>query len=223
MALIGERPEEVTDMRRSVQGEVYSSTFDEPVEDHAATAEVALERAKRIVESGEHAVLLARQPHQARSRIQPGVPQQRKDAVRRHGTPSPSIRRSTSSEERGTARKAEASQSSPPVSSTPAAGWTTSSMRSSRAPETWNSTWTANWADRRIYPAFNIELSGTRHEELLLPEPILRQVWLLRRMVSIISTDSSNPTEAAERILERMVKTQTNQEFLASITKPEKF
>ena len=77
-------------------------------------------------------------------------------------------------------------------------------------------------AERRLFPAIDIERSGTRHEELLLDDATLRQVWLLRRMVSIIAQDSNNPTEAAERIIERMQKTQTNAEFLASITKPER-
>ena len=77
-------------------------------------------------------------------------------------------------------------------------------------------------ADRRIYPSIDIKRSGTRYEELLLDEEALRQVWLLRRMVAIIATDTHNPTEAEERILERIAKTQNNEEFLASITKPEK-
>ena len=77
-------------------------------------------------------------------------------------------------------------------------------------------------ADRRLWPAIDIERSGTRHEELLQDESTLKQIWLLRRMMGIIGQDANSPTEAAERILERMTRTQTNEEFLASITKPEK-
>jgi transcription termination factor Rho len=77
-------------------------------------------------------------------------------------------------------------------------------------------------ADRRLWPAIDIERSGTRHEELLQDEATLKQVWLLRRMVAIIGQDSHNPTEAAERIIERMNRTKTNVEFLQSITQPEK-
>ncbi|MEK9676371.1 MAG: transcription termination factor Rho, partial [Chloroflexota bacterium] len=77
-------------------------------------------------------------------------------------------------------------------------------------------------AERRLWPAIDIERSGTRHEELLQEDATLKQVWLLRRMMGIIGQDSNNPTEAAERILERMGRTQTNEEFLMSITKPEK-
>ena len=222
VALIGERPEEVTDMRRSVQGEVYSSTFDEPVEDHAATAEVALERAKRIVESGEHAVLLL----DSLTRL-----------ARAYNLASPSSGKTLSGGMDpialyppkhffGGARNCEEGGSLTIIATCLV---DTGSRLDDLIYEEFKGTGNMELhldrklADRRIYPAFNIELSGTRHEELLLPEPILRQVWLLRRMVSIISTDSSNPTEAAERILERMVKTQTNLEFLASITKPEKF
>ena len=222
VALIGERPEEVTDMRRSVKGEVYSSTFDEPVEDHTATAEVALERAKRIVESGEHAVLLL----DSLTRL-----------ARAYNLAAPSSGKTLSGGMDpvalyppkhffGGARNCEEGGSLTIVATCLV---DTGSRLDDLIYEEFKGTGNMELhldrklADRRIYPAFNIELSGTRHEELLLPEPILRQVWLLRRMVSIISTDSSNPTEAAERILERMVKTQTNPEFLASITKPEKF
>jgi transcription termination factor Rho len=75
-------------------------------------------------------------------------------------------------------------------------------------------------AERRVYPAIDIQRSGTRHEELLLSEQDLRQIWLLRRMVSIIASDSGGDnTAGTERVIERMSKTQDNQEFLASINK----
>jgi len=74
-------------------------------------------------------------------------------------------------------------------------------------------------AERRIFPAVNIERSGTRREELLLDEETLKQVWLLRRMASMISSDSANFAEATERILDRLSKTKTNAEFLATLNR----
>jgi len=74
-------------------------------------------------------------------------------------------------------------------------------------------------SERRIFPAMDIQRSGTRREELLLDEDTLRQVWLLRRMVSMISSDSVNFAEATERVLDRLKKTKFNAEFLATLTK----
>ena len=84
VALIGERPEEVTDMTRSVQGEVFSSTFDEPVEDHTRVAELALARAKRLVEAGRDVVILLDSLTRLTRAYNLAVPNQRQDAVRRH-------------------------------------------------------------------------------------------------------------------------------------------
>jgi transcription termination factor Rho len=74
-------------------------------------------------------------------------------------------------------------------------------------------------AERRIFPAIDIQRSGTRREELLLDENTVRQVWRLRRMMAMIASDSVNPTEAVERVLERLAKTSSNAEFLATLTK----
>ena len=74
-------------------------------------------------------------------------------------------------------------------------------------------------AERRTFPSIDIQRSGTRREELLLDELTLRQVYLLRRMSSLISTDAMNPSEAAERVIERMSRTKSNQEFLATLTR----
>jgi transcription termination factor Rho len=76
-----------------------------------------------------------------------------------------------------------------------------------------------NLAQRRIYPAIDIELSGTRREELLMDEPTLQKVWLLRRMVGMISSDSNKSAEATERVLERLRKAKTNAEFLAKLSR----
>jgi len=74
-------------------------------------------------------------------------------------------------------------------------------------------------AERRVYPAIDIDRSGTRREELLLDEDTLKQVWLLRRMVGMISSDSVSFVEATDRVLERMRKTKTNAEFLANLSR----
>jgi transcription termination factor Rho len=74
-------------------------------------------------------------------------------------------------------------------------------------------------AERRTFPALDIYKSGTRREELLLDEEVLRQVWLLRRMISMIDSDSSNGSEAIEKLLERMRKTKNNGEFLKALGK----
>jgi transcription termination factor Rho len=72
-------------------------------------------------------------------------------------------------------------------------------------------------AERRIFPSIDIHRSSTRREELLLPDPLLKQMWLVRRMMSAISSNSPNPTEPTERLLERIARTQTNEEFLATL------
>jgi len=72
-------------------------------------------------------------------------------------------------------------------------------------------------AERRIWPAIDIHRSGTRREELLLDEETLRQVWLVRRMTAMISANAPNPTEATERLLERLARTSNNAEFLATL------
>jgi transcription termination factor Rho len=74
-------------------------------------------------------------------------------------------------------------------------------------------------AERRIFPAMDIQRSSTRREEMLLPEDLLKQIWLLRRMVAMIASDPNNFTEATEKILDRMRKTKNNVEFLASLNK----
>jgi transcription termination factor Rho len=74
-------------------------------------------------------------------------------------------------------------------------------------------------AERRIFPAIDIQRSGTRREELLLDENTLKQVWVVRRMITLMNTNSPNSTEATERVLERLSKTSTNAEFLATLTK----
>lgn len=221
VSLIGERPEEVTDMRRTIKGEVFSSTFDEPVEDHCRTAEVALDRARRLVESGENVVVLLDSLTRLARAYNLSVPSSGKTLS---GGMDPNAlyppKRFF-----GAARNCEDAGSLTIVAT---ALIDTGSRLDDLIYEEFKGTGNMElhldrrMADRRLWPAIDIERSGTRHEELLQDESTLKQIWLLRRMMGIIGQDSNSPTEAAERILERMTHTQTNEEFLASITKPEK-
>jgi len=221
VSLIGERPEEVTDMRRTIKGEVFSSTFDEPVEDHCRTAEVALDRARRLVESGENVVVLLDSLTRLARAYNLSVPSSGKTLS---GGMDPNAlyppKRFF-----GAARNCEDAGSLTIVAT---ALIDTGSRLDDLIYEEFKGTGNMElhldrrMADRRLWPAIDIERSGTRHEELLQDESTLKQIWLLRRMMGIIGQDSNSPTEAAERILEVMTRTQTNEEFLASITKPEK-
>ena len=218
VCLIGERPEEVTDMRRSVKGEVVAATFDEPVENHTRVAELALERAKRIVESGMDVVILL-----------DGITR----LTRAYNLAMPSSGRTLSGgidpaalhpAKRffGAARNT-AEGGSLTILATCLVD--TGSRMDDLIYEEFKGTGNMEvhldrrLAQRRIYPAIDIELSGTRREELLLDEQTLKQVWLLRRMAAMISSDSVNFVEATERVLERLRKAKTNADFLANLTK----
>ena len=221
VALIGERPEEVTDMRRTIKGEVFSSTFDEPIEDHCRTAEVALERARRLVESGENVVVLLDSLTRLARAYNLSVPSSGKTLS---GGMDPNALYPPK-HFFGAARNCEEAGSLTIIAT---ALIDTGSRLDDLIYEEFKGTGNMElhldrrMAERRLWPAIDIERSGTRHEELLQDDATLKQVWLLRRMMGIIGQDSNSPTEAAERILERMARTQTNDEFLGSITKPEK-
>ena len=216
VCLIGERPEEVTDMRRSVNGEVVAATFDEPVENHTRVAELALERAKRIVESGMDVVILL-----------DGITR----LTRAYNLAMPSSGRTLSGgidpsalhpAKRffGAARNT-AEGGSLTILATCLVD--TGSRMDDLIYEEFKGTGNMEvhldrrLAQRRVYPAIDIEPSGTRHEELLLDEQTLKQVWLLRRMAAMISSDSANFVEATERVLERLHKSKTNTEFLTNL------
>jgi len=218
VCLIGERPEEVTDMKRSVRGEVISATFDEPVENHTRVAELALERAKRIVESGKDVVILL-----------DGITR----LTRSYNLAMPSSGRTLSGgidpaalypakHFFGAARNTAEGGSLTIIATCLV---DTGSRMDDLIYEEFKGTGNMEvhldrrLAQRRVYPAIDIELSGTRREELLLDEDTLKQVWLLRRMVSMISSNSVNFVEATERVLDRLRKTKNNTEFLANLTK----
>ena len=222
MALIGERPEEVTDMDRSVDAEVIASTFDEPVTSHVRTAEIALDRAKRLTEIGRHVVILM-------------------DSITRLARAynlvvNPSGRTLSGGMDPsalyppkhffGAARNLEEGGSLTIIATCLIE---TGSRLDDVVYEEFKGTGnmelhlTRKLQERRIVPAVDIERSSTRREDLLLGPDILQRVWIMRRMyIQMVSPppqgagmDSSTATEA---ILQRLSKTRNNQEFLETLT-----
>lgn len=219
VALIGERPEEVTDMKRSIAGEVYSSTFDEPVEDHCRVAELVLERAKRLVESGEDVAILLDSITRLTRAYNLSVPSSGRTLS---GGMDP-VALYPPKKFFGAARNTEESGS---LTILAACLVDTGSRLDDLVYEEFKGTGNMEvhldrkMAERRMFPALDVYRSGTRREELLLSEEKLRQVWLLRRMLSMIDSDSSNSsTGATEKLLERMAKTKNNDEFLGGLGK----
>ena len=216
VALIGERPEEVTDMKRSIKGEVYSSTFDEPVEDHCRVAELVLERAKRLVEAGEDVVILLDSITRMTRAYNLAVPSSGRTLS---GGMDP-VALYPPKKFFGAARNTEESGS---LTILAACLVDTGSRLDDVVYEEFKGTGNMEvhldrkMAERRTFPALDIYRSGTRREELLLGEDTLKQVWLLRRMISMIDSDSSNSSEAMEKLLDRMRKTKDNDEFLRSL------
>jgi len=218
VCLIGERPEEVTDMKRSVKGEVIAATFDEMVENQTRVAELALERAKRLVEAKTDVVILL-----------DGITR----LTRAYNLAAPSSGRTLSGgidpvalynpkHFFGAARNIEEGGSLTILATTLV---DTGSRMDDVIYEEFKGTGNMELhlerrlAERRMFPALDIIRSGTRREELLLDEVTLKQVWLLRRMVSMISADSSSSTEAIQLVIDRLSKTKTNAEFLATLNK----
>jgi transcription termination factor Rho len=219
VALIGERPEEVTDMKRSIKGEVYSSTFDEPVEDHCRVAELVLERSKRLVESGEDVVILLDSITRLTRAYNLAVPSSGRTLS---GGMDP-IALYPPKKFFGAARNTEEGGS---LTILAACLVDTGSRMDDVVYEEFKGTGNMEvhldrkMAERRTFPALDIYKSGTRREELLLDEATLKQVWLLRRMITMIESDSSNSSgEAMEKVMDRMRKTKNNQEFLTSLGK----
>lgn len=218
VALIGERPEEVTDMKRSIDGEVYSATFDEPVEDHCRVAELCLERAKRLVEIGRDVVILLDSITRLTRAYNVAVPTSGRTLS---GGIDP-VALYPPKRFFGAARNIEEGGS---LTVLAACLVETGSRMDDVIYEEFKGTGNMELhldrrlAERRTFPAIDIQRSGTRREELLLDELTLRQVYLLRRMSSMIATDAMNPAEATERVIERMSRTKSNEEFLATLTK----
>jgi transcription termination factor Rho len=221
IALIGERPEEVTDMDRSVDGEVVASTFDEPVTAHVRTAEITLERAKRLVEIGRDVVILMDSlTRLARAYNLVVTPSGRTLS----GGMDPSAlyppKRFF-----GAARNIEEGGSLTIIAT---ALVDTGSRLDDVVYEEFKGTGnmelhlSRRLQERRIFPALDIERSSTRREELLLGPDILQRVWLMRRMYLQMTGNppqgaGMDPAVATEAILQRLVRTKTNQEMLENL------
>ncbi len=216
IALIGERPEEVTDMRRSVKAEVYSSTFDEEPEAHVHVAEIVAERAKRLVEGGRDVVVLL----DSITRLTRAY----NLAVASSGrTLSGGLDPAAITPPRrfiGAARNVEEGGSLTIVATVLV---DTNSRMDDVIYEEFKGTGNMEitldrkLSDRRIFPAIDITRTGTRREELLLDENALRAVLVMRRMFATLAEQRG--LEAMEAMLAQMAKTQNNEEFLANITK----
>jgi transcription termination factor Rho len=214
VCLIGERPEEVTDMDRSVEAEVVSSTFDDPVSDHVRVAEMALERAKRLVEGRRDVVILLDSITRLSRAYNLVVPPSGRTLS---GGLDPAALYPPK-HFFGAARNIEEGGSLTIIATCLVdTGSRMDDMIYEEFKGTGNMELHLNrkLAERRIFPAFDIERSGTRREELLLDQDTLSRVWVMRRMI----TAMGGGTEALEPILDRMVKTRNNKEFLTTLTK----
>src|SRR5262250_760384 len=213
--LIDERPEEVTDMARSVKGEVVSSTFDEPAQRHVQVAEMVIEKAKRLVEHKRDVVILLDSITRLARAYNTVVPSSGK--VLTGGVDANALQRPKRFF--GAARNIEEGGSLTIVAT---ALIDTGSRMDDVIFEEFKGTGNAEihldrrLSDKRVFPAIDLQKSGTRKEELLVPMDDLSRVWLLRRALSALSG-----VEQMEMIIERMAKTKNNAEFLKSMNIPE--
>ena len=213
VVLIGERPEEVTDMARSVEAEVTAATFDEPVQHHVRVAEMALERAKRLVEIGQDVVILADSITRLARAYNLIVPPSGR-------TLSGGIDPAALYPPKrffGAARKIEEGGSLTIIATCLV---DTGSRMDDVIYEEFKGTGNMEMqlnrklADRRIFPAIDIERSSTRREELLLSREVLSKVWTLRRMIDALGGGA----DAVEPVLDRLGKTRSNAEFLSTLS-----
>jgi transcription termination factor Rho len=214
VVLIGERPEEVTDMARSVEAEVTAATFDEPVQHHVRVAEMALERAKRLVEIGRDVVILADSITRLARAYNLVVPPSGR-------TLSGGIDPAALYPPKrffGAARNIEEGGSLTIIATCLV---DTGSRMDDVIYEEFKGTGNMEMhlnrklAERRLFPAIDIERSSTRREELLLSKDTLSKVWTLRRMIDALGGGA----DAVEPVLDRLTKTRSNAEFLASLSR----
>lgn len=209
--LIDERPEEVTDMQRSVAGEVISSTFDEPASRHVQVAEMVIEKAKRLVEHKKDVVILLDSITRLARAYNTVVPPSGK--VLSGGVDSNALHKPKRFF--GAARNIENGGSLTIIST---ALIDTGSRMDEVIFEEFKGTGNMELhldrriADRRIFPAFDLIRSGTRKEELLIPKNNLNRIWILRRLLQ-----EMNPVDAMEFITSKIRKTETNKDFLDSM------
>ncbi|HXP88746.1 MAG TPA: transcription termination factor Rho [Bryobacteraceae bacterium] len=210
--LIDERPEEVTDMQRSVKGEVISSTFDEPASRHVQVAEMVIEKAKRLVEHKKDVVILLDSITRLARAYNTVVPPSGK--VLSGGVDSNALQRPKRFF--GAARCIEEGGSLTIVAS---ALIDTGSRMDDVIFEEFKGTGNMEihldrkLMDKRVFPAIDITKSGTRKEELLLPKEELNRVWVLRKVLNPLS-----PTESMELLIDKLSKTRSNGEFLAAMS-----
>jgi transcription termination factor Rho len=211
--LIDERPEEVTDMERSVQGEVVSSTFDEPATRHVQVAEMVIEKAKRLVEHKRDVVILLdsiTRLARAYNTVQPPS-----GKVLSGGIDANALHRPKRFF--GAARNIEDGGSLTIIAS---ALVDTGSRMDDVIFEEFKGTGNCEihldrkLVDKRVFPAIDINKSGTRKEELLMPQDELRRVWVLRKVLNPLST-----VESMELLLDKLSKTKANQDFLNAMSK----
>jgi len=209
--LIGERPEEVTDMERNVKGEVISSTFDEPAERHIQVAEIVLEKAKRLVESGKDVVILLDSITRLARAYNTVAPHSGK--VLTGGIDAGALDKPKKFF--GTARNIEEGGS---LTILATALVDTGSKMDDVIFEEFKGTGNMelqldrNLFQKRIYPAIDIKRSATRREELLLDPEELKRIWVLRRVLHEVSNE-----EAVKILIEKMAKVKSNVEFLLSL------
>jgi transcription termination factor Rho len=209
--LIDERPEEVTDMQRSVRGEVISSTFDEPAQRHVQVAEMVIEKAKRLVEHRKDVVILLDSITRLARAYNTIVPPSGK--VLSGGVDSNALQRPKRFF--GAARNIEEGGSLTIIAT---ALVDTGSRMDEVIFEEFKGTGNLEihldrkLTDRRVFPSIDIQKSGTRKEELLIPKDDLNRIWVLRKVLNPLS-----PTEAMELLLSKMGKTKSNADFLASM------
>lgn len=214
--LIDERPEEVTDMQRSVKGEVISSTFDEPAERHVQVAEMVIEKAKRLVEHKRDVVILLDSITRLARAYNTVVPHSGK--ILSGGVDSNALHKPKRFF--GAARNVEEGGSLTIIAT---ALIDTGSRMDEVIFEEFKGTGNMelqldrNLFQKRIYPAIDVKKSNTRKEEMLMHPDELNRVWILRKVLNEL-----NSTEAMELLLERLAKTKTNAEFLMGLNKAEK-
>jgi transcription termination factor Rho len=209
--LIDERPEEVTDMQRSVKGEVISSTFDEPAARHVQVAEMVIEKAKRLVEHKRDVVILLDSITRLARAYNTIVPPSGK--VLSGGVDSNALQRPKRFF--GSARNIEEGGSLTIIAT---ALIDTGSRMDDVIFEEFKGTGNSEiilerkLVDKRVFPAIDIQRSGTRKEELLIPREDLSRIWVLRKVLNPLS-----PVEAMELLIDKLSKTKSNGEFLSNM------
>jgi transcription termination factor Rho len=211
--LIDERPEEVTDMQRSVEGEVISSTFDEPAQRHVQVAEMVIEKAKRLVEHKKDVLILLDSITRLARAYNTVIPPSGK--VLSGGLDSNALQKPKRFF--GAARNIEEGGS---LTIMATALVDTGSRMDDIIFEEFKGTGNMEihldrkLTDKRVFPSIDVQKSGTRKEELLIPKDDLNRIWVLRKVLNPLS-----PVEAMELLIDKMSKTKTNADFLSSMQK----